>query len=311
MPDSLSFNDFAKAPLPELLREACRVRVENFGNRIAFCAIVNAKSGRCGMDCRFCAQSVHNDTKIEAYPLLDADRLVSETEKQWARGIHRIGWVSSGCSADAADLSAITVAASRCRGGRLCASLGQLDMDSLHHLKESGVSRYHHNLETSESFYPKVCGTQRWSDRLATVLRAQSVGLETCCGGLFGMGESWADRYELASVLRKIGVDSVPINFLNAIPGTPFADLPNLSVEEALRIISMFRILLPKATIRLCGGRPTTFGSRQAEILRSGINAIMTGDYLTTGGISPENDRRMIEQHGFQAASEEEPGLVT
>lgn len=295
--------DFQKSPSDELLREADRVRREQFDNTVEFCAIINAKNGRCAMDCRFCAQSVHHETQIESYPLLDHDVLISETERQWKRGIHRIGWVTSGCSADNDEITKITEAANQCHGGRLCASLGQLDRESLLRLKKAGISRYHHNLETSESFYTTICTTQNWSDRLATVRRAKDIGLEICCGGLFGLGESWEDRYDLAMTLKELEVDSVPINFLTPVSGTPLAEQPKLSVEDALRVIAMFRILLPKAAIRICGGRPSTLGKRQSEILHAGANAIMTGDYLTTSGVSPESDLQMIQQHGFQTAT--------
>ena len=295
-------SDFSETPLAELLREADRVRREHFCNEIEFCAIVNAKSGRCSMDCRFCAQSVHHPTQTQSYPLMDGETLISETERQWNRGIHRIGWVTSGCSASDDEIVKITDAALQCQGGRLCVSLGQVDTDSLKRLKSAGVSRYHHNLETSEAFYPTVCSTQKWRDRLATVYRAKNIGLEICCGGLFGIGESWEDRYQLAMVLKDLDVNSVPINFLNPIPGTPFANLPILSVEEAMRIIALFRILLPKASIRICGGRLSTFGSQQSLILQAGTSAIMTGDYLTTSGVSPENDLQMIREYGLQPA---------
>lgn len=302
--DTLSADVFLKTPLEELLQEATRVRREQFGDQTELCAIINAKSGRCAMNCRFCAQSVHYVTKIESYPLLDTETLVSETRKQWDRGVHRVGWVTSGCSASDDEVSKIAQAARQCSSGRLCASLGQLEREALQSLKDAGVTRYHHNLETSESFYPNICDTQKWSDRRATVEQAKSLDLETCCGGLFGLGETWKDRYDLAVVLREIGVDSIPINFLNPIPGTPFADGSGISVEEALRILAMFRILVPKATIRICGGRPTTFGDRQTEILLAGVNAMMTGDYLTTSGISPENDIQMIRQMRFQISNE-------
>jgi len=251
------------------------------------------------MNCRFCAQSSHYATKTEAYPLLNAETLISETQEQWNRGIHRIGWVASGCATSDDDVSKIADAATQCNGGRLCASLGQLDREALLKLKKAGITRYHHNLETSEAFYPNICDTQKWSDRLATVERAKNLGLEICCGGLFGLGESWQDRYDLAMVLREISVDSIPINFLNPIAGTPFAGRPILSVEESLRVLAMFRILVPNAAIRICGGRPATFGNRQSEILRAGLNAIMTGNYLTTSGISSESDRNMIQLAGF------------
>lgn len=304
----LSLDDFLSMPLDVILREASRIRDKQFGNEIEFCSIINAKSGHCSMDCRFCAQSVHHRTQMEAYPLLSGKTIVAETKKQWRRGIHRIGWVTSGCSASDDEISKIVDAAGRCHGaGRLCASLGQLNLETLQKLKDAGISCYHHNLETSEAFYPSICGTQRWSDRLATVIRAKNVGMKTCCGGLFGLGESWQDRYELAIALQRLEVDSIPINFLSPIPGTPLADRPKLPVEEALRIIAMFRLLLPKASIRICGGRPTTFGNRQSEILQAGASALMTGDYLTTDGISPENDMHMIRQHGFDSVSLDQP----
>lgn len=336
--NSLSFNDFFEMPLDELIHAASFVRHEHFNNEIEFCAIINAKNGRCTMDCRFCAQSIHYvtqvkdhelcpqrlatnesgssqgaeapietqphwDARIESYPLLERGKLVQETQSQWKRGIHRIGWVTSGCSANNDELSQIVEAASQCQGERLCVSLGQLDEESLKRLKKAGITRYHHNLETSEKFYPTVCSTQRWRDRYDTVCRAKRIGFEICCGGLFGLGESWQDRYDLALTLRELAVDSVPINFLSPISGTPLADQSKLSTEEGLRIIAMFRLLLPKTTIRICGGRPSTFGNRQSEVLDAGANAIMTGDYLTTNGISPESDLYMIEQHGFRTKS--------
>jgi len=299
-----SADDFQKIPLEELLHEASQIRQEHFGNEIEFCAIVNIKSGRCAMDCRFCAQSVHYATNIESYPLLETETLVSETQNQWSRGIHRIGWVSSGCSPTAKELdaiveSAMTILSQEGAGHLCCASLGQLETSALLQLKAAGFCRYHHNLETSERFYPSICTMQRWRDRRATVERVKELGWAVCSGGLFGLGESWQDRYDLAIVLREIGVDSIPINFLNPIPGTPLADSPILTIEEALRILAMFRILVPKASIRICGGRPAVFGDRQSEILRSGLNAMMTGDYLTTSGISPERDKQMIRQAGF------------
>ena len=299
---NIPLDKFLETPLEELLREAGRVRDEHFGNSIEFCAIINAKSGRCPMNCRFCAQSIHYATEIESYPLLDTETLVTKTQNQWNRGIHRIGWVAGGTTISDDEVAKVATTARQCCGGRLCASLGRLDRNALQSLKNAGVTRYHHNLETSESFYPTICDTQKWSDRLATVERVKSLGMEICCGGLFGLGESWKDRYDLAMVLRKLDVDSIPINFLHPIPGTPLADSPILPVEEALRITAMFRICVPQATIRGCGGRPSVFGNRHAEILRSGINAIMTGDYLTTSGITPENDLQMIRQHGFQTA---------
>jgi len=295
--------DIANAPLDDLLNEASRVRADTFGNEIDLCAIVNIKNGRCAMDCRFCAQSQHYPTPLETYPLLPIEQLSSATRQRWNQGIYRIGWVSSGLSPTKQEMDSIVDAATAIlasdAANQLCASLGQLDSPTLQHLKAAGFCRYHHNLETSERFYPAICTTQRWLDRRATVERVKGLGWSVCSGGLFGLGETWEDRYQLAMTLKDLEVDSVPINFFSPISGTPLADQKPLSVEEALRIVVLFRLTLPTATIRICGGRPMVFAPHQGELLfRAGANALMTGNYLTTSGISPEKDRQMIEQNG-------------
>ena len=293
--------DIIHAPLENVLEETDRVRTETFGTDIDLCAIVNIKSGRCTMNCRFCAQSRHYDTSVAVYPLLSPEELSSETCKLWEQNIPRVGWVSSGCSPTAEELDTVLAAATTFLAAKsanqiCCASLGQLDTPSLRQLQTAGFSRYHHNLETSERFYPSICTTQRWRDRLATVERVKELGWTVCSGGLFGLGETWEDRWELALTLQKLEVDSVPINFLHSIHGTPLANHPPLSPDEALRIVALFRLTLPKATIRICGGRPTVFASREQDelLFRAGANAFMTGNYLTTSGISPEKDRETI-----------------
>jgi biotin synthase len=184
---------------------------------------------------------------------------------------------------------------------QICVSLGQLDTSALRRLCSAGFCRYHHNLETSERFYSSICTTQRWQDRRATVDRVKDLGWSVCSGGLFGLGETWEDRLQLALTLQKLEVDSVPINFFTPISGTPLADRPVLSSDEALRIVALFRLTLPKATIRICGGRPTIQerGGMDPsvftqQLLRAGANALMTGNFLTTSGISPEKDREII-----------------
>ena len=296
--------DIVNAPLDDLLNEASRVRSETFGNIIDLCAIVNIKSGRCTMDCRFCAQSQHHGTTIDVYSLLHTEELFSETHKLWKQEIHRIGWVSSGASPTAKELDAIAESATTILANegtnQLCASLGQLDASALQQLKEAGFCRYHHNLETSEQFYSSICTTQRWQDRRATVERVKNLGWSVCSGGLFGLGETWEDRLQLALTLKDLEVDSVPINFFCPISGTPLAERKPLSLEEALRIIVLFRLTLPKATIRICGGRPNVVAGQDELLFRAGANALMTGNYLTTSGISPEKDREMIEHNGFR-----------
>jgi biotin synthase len=299
---SIALTDITNAPLDDLLNEANRVRTETFGNEIDLCAIINIKNGRCAMDCRFCAQSQHHGTSIETFPLRPAEELSSETHKLWEQNISKIGWVSSGRSLNRKELDAILEGIepllSEENASQICASLGQLDIPALGALKDAGVCRYHHNLETSERFYPSICTTQRWRDRRATIERVKELGWAICSGGLFGLGETWEDRQQLALTLKELEVDSVPINFLSPIPGTPLAYQEVLSAEEALRIIALFRLTLSKATIRICGGRPTVFAEREQDelLFRAGANALMTGNYLTTSGISPERDRAMIER---------------
>jgi biotin synthase len=261
------------------------------------------------MDCRFCAQSQHYGTSIETFPLLCAEELTLETHKLWQQSIPRVGWVASGCSPTTKEIDEIvkyatallsnTVAAKGAH--QLCVSLGQLDSLVLQQLKSAGVHRYHHNLETSERFYPSICTTQRWRDRRETVKRVKLLGWSVCSGGLFGLGETWEDRWQLALTLNELEVDSVPINFFMPIPGTPLADRVPLTIDEALRIVVLFRLTLPTATIRICGGRPGIFGQRGELLFRAGANALMTSNYLTTSGVSPETDKEMIERSGFFA----------
>lgn len=252
------------------------------------------------MNCRFCAQSGHYETDAPTYPFLPAKTIETASRTFWDRGVHRVGWVASGCAVGEDDVKKIAeISTESNASSRRCASLGQLDKNSLQKLKASGISRYHHNLETSSNFYREICTTQRWQDRFETICRAKEIGLEVCCGGLFGLGETWDDRVDLALSLRFLEVDSVPINFFSPIPGTPLGNRPLLDADEALRIIAMFRILMPRTSIRVCGGRPQTLGKRQTELFDAGADALMTGDYLTTSGCTVENDLEMIQNAGL------------
>lgn len=300
-----TLSEIQKAPLDELFAETVAIRKKTFGDEIELCSIVNVKSGLCSMNCRFCSQSRHYHTSSPVYPLLDAGTLREKTESAWNQGVRRVGWVASGCAVDDEELEHIVrSAAGLNRTGRLCASLGQLSKNALETLRKAGWTRYHHNLETSERFYPEICTTQRWRDRWETVRRAKTTGLEVCCGALFGLGETWADRAALARTLGELQVDSVPINFLNPVAGTPlgnrFSDKKPLSAEEALRIVALFRILLPETAIRICGGRPSTLENRQHELFDAGADALMTGDYLTTPGVFAQKDREMIRDAGLK-----------
>ena len=288
-----------EAPLDELLSMTGSLRAQAFGVSIETCMIVNAKCGLCSNDCTFCSQSAHHHTQIPTYPLYETQKLVEAAEEAADCGVMHFGIVTSGADIAPSELEEIVKAVSIVsRSGRIkvCASLGKLDRESLKRLKDAGLNRYHHNLETSEAFYPGICTTQNWRERYETVRRAIDTGLEVCSGALFGLGEPWEDRADLAMCLKELGVTSVPLNFLHAHAGTPLADQKPLSSEEALRIIALYRLIMPETSLRVCGGRPKILAEKQMMMFDAGANALMTGHYLTTSGITPESDRRMIEQ---------------
>ncbi|MBN2714195.1 MAG: biotin synthase BioB [Planctomycetes bacterium] len=289
-------------PLDELMDAADEVREKFCGKEISLCVILNARSGACRENCRFCAQSAHNKTDAEIYKLVDADKMVESGLVMKDSGAETFGIVTSGPTVNAAELSEIGKAVARMKGEtgmEPCASLGKLDAEQFSELKAKGLKRFHHNLETSRAFYTEICTTHTWDERYETVKAAQAAGLEVCSGGLFGMGESWADRVDLALSLRELGVKSVPVNFLNPVKGTPLGENAPLAAEEGLRVIAIYRLLLPEATIRVCGGRPLVLADRQRNMFRAGANALMTGDYLTTAGITPETDRELIRSLGL------------
>ena len=288
-----------------LFAGATQIRETFFGKRVELCCIVNAKSGRCDMDCRFCSQSGRNSTEIEIYPFLDARDLEKQIRDDIKSGDRKCGVVTSGGKLSTDELKELAATIQRIGGGAeapVCGSLGRLTPDDLALLKDSGVTRFHHNLEASESYYPEICSTQDWASRRATVRAAQEAGLKVCSGGLFGLGESWDDRIDLAITLRELGVDSVPINFLYAHPGTPLKDQEPLTASEALKIIAIYRFLLPNVTLRVCGGRAHILGERQSELFAAGANGLMTGNYLTVAGSQNEADLEMIRALGLEVA---------
>ena len=289
--------------LSELIAAATLVREKFFGNKVRLCMIVNAKSGVCDMDCGFCCQSGHNSAEAPTYPFMSSDEIADYFTTIDKSGVHNCGVVTSGGKLSGNDIDTFIAAIEKVSGNvnfQACSSFGRLKADDLAKLKDAGVLRYHHNLETSENFYPQICSTQQWSERLATVKAAIDMGMDVCCGGLFGLGESWQDRIDLAATLYGLNIDSIPMNFLYPHPGTPLGDSRLLSADEALRILAIYRLMLPDRTIRVCGGRAKVLGDRQNEIFAAGANAIMTGNYLTTTGELPDADKEMIEQQGLE-----------
>lgn len=288
-----------------LMARAHAVRLEGRGRRVELCSVVNAKSGRCGEDCKFCAQSAHNETGAMTYPLIETREIVAAAERAAAEGARRYGIVTSGLALDDEPERGRVAAAVReiAAGGRIapCASLGNVSRETLESLREAGLTRYHCNLEAAESFFGEINTTRDWSDSVVVIERAQELGLSTCCGGIFGLGESRAQRVELLDSIRKLGVDSVPINFLTPIEGTPLEDRSTLPPLECLKAVAVARLMMPDKEIRVCGGREQVLGDLQSWLLISGVSGLMVGGYLTTPGRPVAQDLEMIRQAGMEA----------
>jgi len=257
------------------------------------CGIINAKSGRCAEDCAFCAQSRHHKTNAPVYPLITEAALLARARELAGRGVTRMGIVTAGAGLGEKDFARICASARRIRQEvdiELCASLGALTPDRAEKLKEAGFGSYHHNLETARSFYPSICKTHDYQMRCDTVIRARGAGLRVCSGGLFGLGESWTQRIELAETLQELGVDSIPVNFLMPVPGTRLEASRPLEATEGLGILALLRLMHPERDIVLCGGRTTTLGDWDRLGLASCANGMMVGDYLTKKGGPFERD---------------------
>ncbi len=287
-----------------LFEGANRIREAFRGNRVDLCSIVNAKSGACPENCAYCAQSASARTGIKTYPLLGLSEVLKAAEEAKAAGAKRFCIVTSGRKPGAGELKAIArlVEGVRKTGLLPCATLGLLSGEELRSLKDAGLVRYHHNLETSRRFFPEICQTHTFEEKLATVEAAKDAGLQLCCGGLFGIGEGWEDRVDMALQTRRSGADSVPINFLIPVAGTALGAREVLPALEALKIISLYRFLLPGKEVRVCGGRGQCLGVQGNMVFKAGADGLLIGNYLTKKGCSPEDDLRMIREQGLTAA---------
>ncbi|HBT97646.1 MAG TPA: biotin synthase BioB [Desulfobulbaceae bacterium] len=272
------------------------------GNRADLCSIMNAKSGKCPEDCAFCAQSAHYQNAVtDSYDRIDADAAVAMAKANQAAGVSRFSLVTAGRELSEGQLAhclAIFERLGKEVSLSLCASMGFLTPGKAAQLYAAGVRRYHCNLETSREFFPRICTSHRWEDKIATLAVARDAGLELCSGGIIGMGESRRDRLSLAIALREAGVQSIPVNILNPIPGTPLAEVPPLPREEIVLTIAMFRILVPEAAIRTAGGR-SLLGEAQEDCFRAGAGGAIVGNYLTTPGRDIASDRAMFVRLGF------------
>jgi len=286
-----------------LLAHANTVRQHFRGPHIGLCAIVNARSGRCSEDCAFCAQSSRHPADIDAYPLMSGSDICAAARAAAGSGVHRFSIVTSGRGlSDEGALSSVCEAVrdiAGLAGIQPCASLGILDRTRMRQLRSAGLKRYHHNLETAESFFGQVCTTHTFADRIRTVEAAREEGLQVCCGGILGLGESRQQRVELALTLRELDVDSVPLNFLNPIAGTRLENRSLMPVHDILKAIALFRFMLPDREIRVCGGRERALRTLQPLIYLAGASGTMVGNYLTTEGRNIDVDKNEISDLGL------------
>ncbi|MCL4461050.1 MAG: biotin synthase BioB [Nitrospirae bacterium] len=289
---------------PLIQTGADRIRETFRGRSIDPCTVMNAKSGGCSEDCHFCSQSSHHQTISPEFPLTPPETIRKTAALAKENGARRFCVATSGRGlSDPADVRGISRAIETVRndvGIWSCATLGILSRSVLETLREAGLNRLHHNLETSKEFFPNIVTTHAYEERIDTIRKAKEKGISVCSGGIFGMGESDADRVRLLETLRELDVDSVPINFLVPIPGTPLYDQgAGIGAMEALRSIAVTRFMLPDKEIRICGGRVNALGSRHSEIFHHGASGVMIGNYLTRMGRPPDEDIRMIEGLGF------------
>lgn len=302
-----------RAGIEALVERAWRVRVERFADATDMCSLVNAKSGGCAEDCGFCAQSRYAEADTPLHAMMEPEQVLEHARAAEAAGAHRFCMVTQGQGLSRRDfdklLAGVRLVAEQTNLKR-CASVGHLSPARARALREAGVQRVHHNVETAESYYPEVSSTVRYEGRLRTIDAVREAGLETCVGGILNLGETRAQRVEMAFELAAIDPTSVPINLLNPRPGTKFGDRDFMDPWEAVKWIAIFRLILPDALFRLCGGRVENIGELQQIAVKAGLNGVMMGNFLTTLGSTPDEDRAMFEQLGLNVARQPDNGAV-
>ncbi|HEX5224894.1 MAG TPA: biotin synthase BioB [Solirubrobacteraceae bacterium] len=293
------------AQIEALIERAWRARVERFADATDMCSLVNAKSGGCAEDCGFCAQSRFAEAETPLHAMMEPEQILEHARAAEAAGAHRFCMVTQGQGLSKRDfekyLEGVRLVASETNLKR-CASIGHISVDRARALREAGVQRVHHNVETAESYYGEVTSTVRYEGRLRTIAAVREAGLETCVGGILNLGETREQRVEMAFELAAINPTSVPINMLNPRPGTKFGDREFMDPWEAVKWIAIFRLILPDALFRLCGGRVENLSDLQRLAVRAGINGVMMGNFLTTLGNEPAEDREMFSDLGLNVA---------
>ena len=283
---------------------ADQIREKFLGNTFDVCSIINGKSGKCSENCKFCAQSAHYNTNVSEYSLLDKETILKEAIHNDSKGVLRFSIVVSGKKLSDKDVDVLVDVIKEIKEKTnisVCASLGLLSHENFQKLKKAGLERVHNNLETSEDYFENICTTHSYKDKINALKAAQNEGLEVCSGGIIGMGETIIDRINMAFDLRDLKVSSIPINILNPIKGTPLENVEQISKEEIIKTCALFRFINPKSFIRLAGGRKLLDDKGELAFM-SGINAVITGDMLTTEGISIDTDMSIISKLGYKVA---------
>lgn len=289
-------------PLEALCKSADRIRRCFCANRFDLCTIINGKSGRCSENCKFCAQSAHNHTGAAVYPLLSAEEILAQAKRDSQQGVLRFSIVTSGKRLSEEEIDTMCQVIRKIRETTsllVCVSFGLLTERQYRKLKEAGVTKVHNNLETSRQNFPNICTTHSFEEKTEAIRAAQAAGLSVCSGGIMGLGETPTDRIDMALTLRELGIESVPVNMLNPIPGTPFEQNERLTEADMRRIIAIYRFLLPTAYIRLAGGRGL-LPDKGKSCFASGANAAISGDMLTTAGITTQTDLLLLQELGFE-----------
>lgn len=294
--------ELVSVPLEELSQAADELREHFCGDRFDLCTIVNGKCGKCSEDCKYCAQSAHYHTSLEeSYPLLSTEELVKGAAENKRQGVLRYSIVTSGRKLSDREVDQVCESIRAIReqvGIEVCVSFGLLGEEAFRKLKEAGASRVHCNLESSRRYFPQVCTTHTYNEKIETLKAAQRAGLSVCSGGILGLGETMEDRIDMVLTARELEVKSVPVNLLNPIPGTPYEHNPILTEDELRRVVAIFRFLIPDGNIRLAGGRGL-LEDKGGRCFRSGSNAAISGDMLTTAGITVQRDQEMLKGLGY------------
>ncbi len=294
-------NMFLTCDFKELIKGADRIRGHFIGDKVDLCSIINGRSGKCPEDCKYCAQSAHNHTKCEIYDFLPEEKIVDACKLNESEGVDRFSIVTSGRALSGEEfekaIHAYETMHAECKID-LCASMGFLNAEQLHRLHEAGVTSYHHNIETSRRNFPNICTTHTYEQKIETLKLVKEEGMCACSGGIIGMGEAWEDRLDMAISLAELGIDSIPINALMPIEGTPLENQPQLTEDEILRTIAFFRYINPEANIRLAAGRALLTNDGESAF-QSGASATITGNMLTTAACATiRSDKQMLESLG-------------